>query len=317
MGSNHIRLYGSLKDVELVGFFDPDDVAAARVEALYGCPRLKSIEALADRADAVSIASPSAAHEEAGLFFLSKGIHCLIEKPMATTRAGCEALIAAAERAGAVLLAGHVERFNPAVQEVQALLGQGATVHAVDARRLSSHSMRVEDVDVVADLMIHDLDIVCALAGAPVESLSAAGAHTDGMTGQDHVTALLRFANGAIASVTASRITEYTVRKLDVATDRGVIAVDYMNQSVDVYRRDRLRRMDGVPQDFGEYAVETAMERIKVRRAEPLFVELTHFVDCIRNGTPPQVPGTQAMAALDLVGKILEKARKDAKWRAA
>lgn len=311
MGRNHLRVYDNLKDTQLVGFLEIDDEAAETVLAQHDCRRFRTLGELAGEVDAVSICSPSVTHEEIGLHFLERGIHCLIEKPLATSEAACRALIDAAEDSGAVLLVGHIERFNPAVQQVLALLDKGAQVHAIDARRLSSVSKRIDDVDVVADLMVHDLDIVCALIKDRVASVRAAGVCTPGLSGRDHVTGLLCFEGGATATVTASRITQYTVRELSVVTDRGVIAVNYMDQSVDIYQHDTLRQSDDLAVRFGNYAIDIAMERIQVRRAEPLLIELAHFIDCIRNGTSPQVTGRQAMQALKLVWQIQRRVARD------
>ncbi len=311
MDRNHLRVYENLKNTQLVGFLEIDDSEAQLAGAQNDCRRFRTLDEVAAEVDAVSICSPSVTHEEIGLHFLDRGVHCLIEKPLATSEVACRSLIRAAEKSGAVLLVGHIERFNPAVQQVLALLEKGAQVHAVEARRLSSVSKRNNDVDVVTDLMVHDLDIVCALVPDRVDSVIAAGVCTPGLSGRDHVTSLLCFQGGAIATLTSSRITQHTVRELCVVTDRGVIAVNYMDQSVDIYQGDAIRRTAELPAKFGDYVIDTAVERIQVRRAEPLMIELAHFIDCVRNGTPPQVTGRQALQALDLVWQIQRCVERD------
>lgn len=312
MGRNHVRVYDGLKNVELVGIYEVNDTAAEAVVKQFGCRRFSSLEEVAASVDAVSICTPSVTHHEVGVYFLSRGIHCLIEKPLATIEAHCQELIKLAKGSGAVLLVGHIERFNPAVQQVFALLERGVTVRAIEARRLSSVGQRIKDVDVVADLMVHDLDIVAALVPQAVVDVAAAGVYMYSPDQGDHVTALLRFEGGAIATVTASRITQYTVRELSVVTDLGVIAVNYMDQSVEVFQSDNVRLKTGRQAEFGEYALDIAMERIVVRRMEPLQIELTHFVDCIRNGTAPIVSGEQALQALRLVWRVHTNIREQA-----
>ena len=309
MGKNHLRVYDMLKDVELVGLYDPDPVAAATLSAQYDCRAFSSPDAVAGEIDAVSICSPSSTHGEVGLRFLNAGIHCLIEKPLATSERDCHALIGAARASGAKLLVGHIERFNPAVQQVAVLLDGSQSIHAIETHRLSSVSKRITDVDVVADLMVHDLDIVNALMGQPVTSLDVAAVNTDDSPGSDHVTALLRFANHTVACVTASRITQNTVRKLSVTTDAGMVEVDYMNQSIDIYRQYAVSVDDNKTSKFGDYTLDTSVERVVVRRTEPLQVELSHFIDMIRTDAKPIVTGEQGLEAMRLVWSIQDAVR--------
>ncbi|MCG8544526.1 MAG: Gfo/Idh/MocA family oxidoreductase [Alphaproteobacteria bacterium] len=304
MGRNHLRVYGTLKHVDLVGVYDADSEVAAEAARQLGCRSIASLDDVADMVDAVSICSPSTTHVDVGLRMLQAGVHCLIEKPLATSEKDCLALIEAARASNAKLLVGHIERFNPAVQQLSVLLDGNQTVQAIDARRLSSVGRRITDVDVVADLMVHDLDIVMALIKSDVVSIEAQAVSTYGTPGGDHVVALLRFANNSIASLTASRITQNTVRKLAVTTDVGFIDVDYIDQSIEVFLQDKVKMARAGTSRFGDYALDIAMERVQVRRTEPLQMELSHFAQVVRENVSPLVPGEEGLAVLRLVWQI-------------
>ncbi|MEM9203223.1 MAG: Gfo/Idh/MocA family oxidoreductase [Actinomycetota bacterium] len=297
MGRNHARVYSQMKGVDLVAIVDPDGARAREVAELYGGSPLTAVEQL-DGVDAVSIAAPSVLHARIGADLLARGVHCLVEKPLATTREDGEALIAAADAGGAVLLVGHIERFNPAVRQLKTIVDSEDIV-VLNARRMSAVSGRITDVDVVSDLMVHDLDIVRFLMGGDITDVTARG--VDGPHGPDHVTALLSFTNGRMASLTASRVTQNQVRSLEVTTRERFYTVDYPNQELLIYRQGRI---GGTAADDGSYVLDVGTERVFVRRLEPLVEELQHFVGAARGEHPPEVDGASALAALDLVWDI-------------
>lgn len=303
MGRNHLRVYSALKWVELIAVIDVDPDRASEAAREFGCNAYGSVDDIVGKVDAVSVCVPSTDHAAVGRYLLDHGIHCLIEKPLATTEQDCLDLIAAAERNGAILLVGHIERFNPAVRQLSAML-EGHGIHAIDVRRLSAVSGRISDVDVVADLMVHDLDIVLSLIGEQPSSVTARGVHTAGGKGQDYVTALLSFPRGGLATLTASRITQNKVRELHVTTDLGLVAINYSTQELMIYRQERIMPADETAASFGNYAVDIAMERVAIRSTEPLVAELQHFIDTIRRNTSPLVTGEQALDALRLVWRI-------------
>lgn len=297
MGRNHARVYSQMKGVELVAIVDPDPKTAREVAGLYGGSPLADVSQL-DGIDAASIAAPSVLHAEIGTSLLAEGIHCLVEKPLATSRIDGETLIAAAAAGDAVLLVGHIERFNPAVRQLKAILEKEQVV-VVNTRRMSAVSSRIHDVDVVSDLMVHDLDIVRFLMGGDIAEVTARG--VDGPYGPDHVTALLTFADGRMASLTASRVTQNQVRSLEVTTRERFYTVDYPNQELLIYRQGRIGE---TASDDGSYVLDVGTERVFVRRLEPLVEELQHFVGAARGDHPPEVDGASALAALDLVWTI-------------
>lgn len=304
MGQNHLRVYDGLKNTRLIGLFDPDQLRAKELAAEYNCVSYPNLAELAAAIDAVSVCSPSVTHHECGHYLIDQGIHCLIEKPLATSQEDCLDLIEKAKLAKVKLLVGHIERFNPAVQQIFSLLRQGANIQAIEARRLSSVSARIKDVDVVMDLMVHDLDIVLALVDSKVTSIQASEVRTEESQGGNYVTALLGFENGIAASVTASRISPNPVRSMSVTTDQGTVEIDYQNQSADVYLKSSLVNRGGEYGAFGQYASSISMENVQIRRQEPLQLELKHFVDIIREDLEPFVSGHQALSALEAVWEI-------------
>ncbi len=304
MGRNHLRIYDLLKGADLVAIVDPDLERAGQLAAQYGCRAYGRVEDLVGKVDAVSVVSPSTTHAEIATYLLDNGIHCLVEKPLATTEEGGRAIIAAAERSGCVLLVGHVERYNPAIQQLADIIGGGVKIHAVDARRMSAVSARIQDVDVVADLMVHDLDIVLALVGEQVSRVRAAGVGTGGAGGGDYVTALLSFASGSLASLTASRITQNKIRELHLTTDQGFFSVNYVTQSLSIFQQGGAKDQPYKATQRGSYVLDIAMERVLVRAAEPLMLELQNFLDAINGTARPIVTGPQALDALRLVWQI-------------
>jgi predicted dehydrogenase len=314
MGMNHLRIYGGLKGVELVGFVDADPARAQLAAARHGCREFASAQELAREIDAASIAVPSSLHAEIAGPLLEQGVHCLVEKPLATTETECEALIAAADSSGAVLLVGHVERFNPVVRQLAHIV-RGSVVHAVDVRRMSALSARITDVDVVADLMIHDIDVVLSLLGTDVTDVFAHGVSSAASRGDDYVTATFMFAGGSMATLTASRITHNKIRELNVTADVGYITADYLNQELLIHSQSRTTGStgDGIGAD---YVLDLAIERVLIRPEEPLDVEIRHFVDAVQHGTPPLVSGRAALDAMRFVWQI-QRLLADQRSRAA
>lgn len=309
MGANHARVYDTLKGAELVAVVDGDADRAAHVAEVHGGEPLTSIRDLAGRVDAVSVAAPSCLHADLGCELLAMGIDCLIEKPLATSIADGLRLVEAAERHGRKVLVGHIERFNPAVEQLAVILRGESRVLALDTRRMSAVSSRITDVDVVSDLMIHDLDIVLGLTGQPVVEVTARGAAVEGAVGEDYVTALLTFADGSLASLTASRITQNQVRSLEVTTADRLYAVDYSNQSLNIFRQGRIGGIADEQVDPGRYLLDVGTERVFVRRVEPLVAELSHFVEVVRGREPARVDARSAVQVLEVADRIRASVR--------
>jgi len=267
--------------------------------AVHGSRALASIDDLPE-VDAAVVAVPTALHLPVGLALMERGVHCLIEKPLALTGDEANVLIDAAESAGVVLQVGHVERFNPAVRQLRELL-EGERVLVANARRMSAVSSRVSDIDVVMDLMVHDIDVVLYLMGPDVVEVEARG--VDGPNGSDHVTALLRFEGNRLASLTGSRITQNQVRQLEVTTADRFLTVDYPSQELLIFRQGRIGGVGDEGFD-GRYVLDVETRRVFVRRSEPLVAQLEHFVGAVRGDHPCEIGGRQALATLDLVWTI-------------
>lgn len=308
MGASHARVYSTLKGAELVAVVDADRERAEHVAELYGARAVSHVSDLEGEVEAASVAVPSSVHHEVGLELLGLGVDCLIEKPIASDLQQGRALVDAADRLDRVLLVGHIERFNPAIEQLREIVQAGPPVLAVDVRRMSAVSSRISDVDVVADLMIHDLDVVLDLIGEDVVDVVARGSTANGRRGTDYVTALVTFANGVLATFTASRVTQNQVRELQVTTEERLLTVDYSAQALLIHRQGRIGSIGGNEPDGGRYVLDVGTERVFVRRSEPLAAELAHFVAAVRGAVPPRVSGSSALRALELATQIRDMA---------
>jgi predicted dehydrogenase len=293
LGKHHARLLAQAAGVRFAAAVDTVPERAAAAVAGTAAPALTDYRELFNRVDAVTIASPTELHHDIALAFLQRGTSVLVEKPMTRTIAEGEALIAAAAASGATLAVGHTERYNPAVAAVMPFV---TTPRFIEVHRLGVFPDRSLDIDVVFDLMIHDLDIILALVKAPPVSIEAVGVPvlTDKF---DIANARLRFASGCIANVTASRISKERVRKIRFFQPDAYVSIDYAEQEVEGYR---LLRRDGErPQIQGG--------KLPVTREEPLKRELADFVRAVREKRPPLVAGEDGLRALTLAQAIADK----------
>ena len=304
MGAHHVRLYDNLAGVELVAVVDANEACARAVGEKYRCAAYKNVDEIVGKVDAVSIAVPSTFHHEVGCYLLEANISCLVEKPLATNEEDCLALIASAEHSSATLMVGHVERFNPVVRQIKEILQDGHAVLSIDARRMSWGGRRIKDVDVILDLMIHDLDVVLHLTGASVRAVQAAGCCLPDSVGADHASALLAFDNGSFANLTASRITQNKIRELQVVSDLRYFSANYSTQELLIYRGDTQVTERVFGPRSGGYVLDLAIERVFVRQEEPLRAEIEHFLDSVRYDSEPSVTGQQALECLRVAWAI-------------
>lgn len=303
MGVNHARVVSRLPGAELSAVVDPDLERATWVAQQFGGRPLGSVEELDGAVDAACVAVPSSMHLSVASRLFELGVDCLVEKPLAASTADAQLLVDRARRHGRTLVVGHIERFNPAVSALGRILADGAPVRAVDARRMSAVSARITDVDVVSDLMIHDLDIVLGMVPSAVSDVVARGVR-DANGALAYVTALITFEDTTLATVTASRITQNQVRRLQVTTDERLYSVDYAAQELEVYRQGRIGEFaEGTPD--GQYVIDVATERVFVRRVEPLSAELEHFIDCLNGKESPRVPGEAGVRALEVAEMVV------------
>ncbi len=305
LGKHHARILASLPDVELVAVVDSNRSRAEEIAAGVGSTALFDAADLAGKVDAVSVAVPTEWHLAIARPLLLSGVHVLVEKPMARSLDEADAMIAAAEQGGALLAVGHTERFNPAVAAARPLL---TDPRFIEVHRLGTFPERSLDIDVVFDLMIHDIDVVLSLVSAPVESIEAVGVPV--LTGRvDIANVRIRFANGCIANLTASRISRDRVRKIrffQQAQPSAYVSIDYAAQKVEVL---------GVVRGVGPLPAIKGGE-LPVTNDEPLKRELVDFVEAIRNNRPPTVDGQQGRRALALAQQIVDRMTTEARPRA-
>ncbi len=309
MGKNHLKTYKTLQGVELVGVYDIFPEAAKAAAEMFGIKAFSSMEEVAKEVDAVSVVTTSITHADVGEFFLNKGIHCLMEKPLATTEEGCLRLINAAKNNNVTLLVGHIEQFNPAVEQMHKILNNASMIRSLTAQRMSAASGRITDVDVAMDLMIHDVEVVLSLVKSNVSKIHAAAVRTpDHASGKDYITAVLEFENGVTANLTASRITQARVRTLTVTTDTNYIDMDFINQSINVHSQGRMPyvNQEEIP-EWMNYGLKGSVEQLFIPTNQPLQAELSHFISCINGKATPRISGENALAALKVLWEIQEK----------
>ncbi|HEX2253452.1 MAG TPA: Gfo/Idh/MocA family oxidoreductase [Thermoanaerobaculia bacterium] len=286
LGYHHVRLLAALPEAELVGVFDASPAAAERVREDHGARVFERLEDLAGAVDAAVVAVPTVFHAEVAGPLLERGIHVLVEKPMASSLAEADRLIAAAERSGAVLGVGHVEFYNPAVQ---ALLAAGGTPRFVEIERLARFTPRSLDVDVVLDLMIHDLQILHALDDSPLGEIRATG--IDVLSPRvDIANARIELASGCVASVTASRVSAERVRKLRIFREHRYHSLDYQAQEIKGFR------LEAAEESGGERRI--VADDLPVTAAEPLRRELQAFLARCRGEQVPFADGASGRRAL-------------------
>jgi predicted dehydrogenase len=296
-GRNHARVYRELEGAELIGVFDQNQERAAAIAAEFQTQVLKGLDELCRRADAASVAVPTVAHAEVGCRLMETGLDVLVEKPMAVNLAEADALLLSAKKNGRILQVGHVERFNPAVIAVEPILNRPLFF---EVHRLGVFTPRSLDVDVIYDLMIHDLDILLALVNEPVTEVKAVGIPvlTDKV---DIAHARLEFAGGAVANITASRVSTERVRKMRFFQQHEYISLDYA-------RRDALRigvKKPGPQPEFG-------FEKLNAPAIEPLHAELDAFVNAVRSRKEPRTNGRAGRAALELAVHVMASIQEHA-----
>jgi predicted dehydrogenase len=290
-GKNHCRAIHECARAELVAAVDIDTARAGEAAAAHGAEALSDYHELAGRVDAAVVAAPTSVHAEIGCWLLEAGIDVLVEKPIAADLAGAERLIGAAEKAGRILQVGHLERFNPAVVELE----RRATLPLFfEIHRLNDFSPRSLDVDVVLDLMIHDVDIVLALARAEPAEIRAAGISILSPK-VDIANVRLQFPNGCVANLTASRVSTERVRKLRLFQPQQYLSLDYGRQDLAI---------------FSVAGGQIGFEQAPVTKSEPLRLQLEAFLDSVETRKSPKTSGPAARQSLGAALAILDKIKE-------
>jgi predicted dehydrogenase len=292
LGQHHARVYAALPGAELVGVYDVEPGRSREIAQRHGCAVLEHLKDVVERADAVSVAVPTVDHHRVVAALLEAGKDVLVEKPITTTLDQADDLVRLAAEKGRVLQVGHVERFNPAVDLLRAHAGKP---RFVEVHRLAPFSPRSLDIDVVLDLMIHDLDLVLSLDGSEAVQVEAVGVPVLSPR-VDIANARLRFASGLIANLTASRVSVEKVRKFRVFAPRTYISADLVAREAQVYRLCD-----------GDHGPDISVERSTPGGVEPLVRQLEAFLEAVRQRSEPVVSAGDGRKALALAETILER----------
>lgn len=307
MGQHHTRVLSLLKDVELFGVADINVTRGLDIASKYRVRFFENYLDLLPYVDAVCVAVPTRLHHQVGLDCLHAKTHVLIEKPIAASIVEAESLVNAAAEANRILQVGHIERFNPAFQELSKVL-KTEEMLALEAHRMSPYSERANDVSVVLDLMIHDIDLLLELTCDPVVRITASGSRA-----LDYVTATIGFADGTIANLTASKVTHRKIRRIAAHCRNCLTEADFLNNEILIHRQTTA----DYTTDYGQvlYRQDGLIEKVYTSNIEPLHAELEHFVSCVRGGNQPSVGGEQALKALRLASLIEQMALEGQMWQ--
>jgi len=326
MGRNHLRVLSSIEGAELVGVCDQSPDAVAQASEKYGVPGYESWREMLDagRLDAMVVAVPTRFHCDIGVAALEGGVHVLVEKPIAYTLEEGQALVDAAKRAQRVLAVGHIERFNPAIRELQRRVAAGelGRVFHIFARRQGPFPARIRDVGVVIDLATHDLDVMSHLVGSGVSRVYAETEQRIHTEHEDMLNALVRFETGEVGVLQVNWLTPTKIRELSVLGERGLFLVNYLTQELMHYKNaDVEGGGDVVPQL--QSVSEGDAVRIPITQAEPLVLELQSFLQSIQAGRPAEVDGEAGLRALQLAlalvwsateGRVLDRDQLRELW---
>ncbi len=294
IGGFHTRALASLPGVMLVGVCDPDAMRAQKLAWEYNCTPYTKPEELIGHVDAVIVAVPTQLHHSIGMYCLEHGVHTLVEKPIAATTQEARDLIQCAKRQGLVLQVGHVERFNPAVVEAAKYIKDP---RFITITRQGPYNGHMANISVVLDLMIHDIDLLYTLVPSEVVSIDAMGLSVFS-SHEDIANVRLRFANGAVADLTANRASFERARYMHLFQPSGYVSVDFMNARVKTYRKEK-----AVIEKMSDLSVIYP----KVEKQQPITAEILHFIDCIKTARTPAPNGETGTKALDLALQICEK----------
>ena len=288
LGQHHARIYSELETSEFIGFYEPNDQAAMKIEEAYGCRRFKSLEELAHKCDAISVVCPTDLHAEVAMPLLDHGCHLLVEKPLCTSSTEAESILTRAKENKLIVQVGHIEHYNPVMDFLE---------EAVDAPkyltvdRLAPFQPRGTEVGVVLDLMIHDIGIALALVSSPLKSVEAIGVRVLSKT-EDIANARLVFENGCVANLNASRVSEKKAREIRVFQDSGYLSLDFMNQKGHFIQRKGL---------------QLERNEVPVEKGEPLALEIASFLECVLEAKIPKTDGLFGKSALEVALAVTKK----------
>ena len=295
LGKYHARIYSGMPGVELVAVMDIDPVRSRMAAEECGTQALTAIANLPHEIDAVSVAVPTRDHLSVARSFLARGVHALIEKPLASNEEEAQEIIDLAHGNGVILQVGHLEQFNPGVVRLKEL---AKTPRFIEAHRLGQFSKRSIDVDVVSDLMIHDIDVILSMIKSEITAIYASGCEvlTDRV---DIANARIEFANKAVANVTASRVSKNAIRRIRVFAEAHYYGLDFQSQQIEEIHLGE----SGSDTEFPDLVQNT----IEVVPKLPLNAELEDFIDCIKTGREPLVSGQDGLMAVRVAAQIQQR----------
>jgi predicted dehydrogenase len=298
LGRLHAQKIASFPDVRFAGVYDADPARAKAVAEECGTRAYASCRGLLRDVDAVSIAVPTTAHYRVAMDAIRTGAHVLLEKPIAANIRQARALVREAAKRGLVFQIGHVERFNPAVREAASFL---AEPRFIECHRLGPFGGRGTDVDVVLDLMIHDIDLILSFVNSPVTRIHAVGVPVISPN-VDIANVRLTFANGCVANVTASRVSARKQRKIRIFQEDAYVSMDFVEHKIQIFRRTRPGGPEGVPEISGEL--------LETEKGDSLRDEIRSFLDCAASGDAPKVSGADGLFALETAFRIRRRMRR-------
>lgn len=292
LGQHHARLLAEIEGAELIGIVDINETVGREIANKYSVAYYKNFEELIGKVDAVSVVVPTSLHHKVARFFLERNVHTFIEKPITKTLDQANDLVSLAGEKQLTLQVGHVERFNSAIIKLQSLC---ENPRFIECQRMGPFSPRVQDVGVILDLMIHDIDIVLSLVKSPIKRIDAIGIPV--LTeNEDIANAHIVFESGCIANLSASRISDERIRKLRIFELDRYCSLDYANQAITMRRKSSLEE-------------KIIQEELEVHKAEPLRLELEHFINCVEERKKPLVTIEDGKNALEVALEILEQAK--------
>lgn len=295
MGKNHVRSYVALKHVcDLVGIYDIDQKKSKEMAKSYGVKSFSSLDSILKEVNAVNIATPTTTHYSITLKAIEAGKHVLIEKPITNEIDEANEILKRAKKKKLIVQVGHIERFNPAIKALPDMLEE-ENIIAIDVQRMGPYDPRIDDTDVIQDLMIHDIDVVSSLIDSKIVKVNAFARKVVSKKHMDFAVANYQTQNDVIVTLTSSRATNKKIRKMAITTEKSFIELDYLNRKI-----TRTRRGNGDLNKNKQREYEETYEN----EEEPLKMQLMHFVNSIKNKTKPLISGHDGLEALKLIKLI-------------
>jgi UDP-N-acetylglucosamine 3-dehydrogenase len=311
MGKHHVRNYSELENTNLVCIAERDEKNQEFLKKKYNIPVYSDYEDVVKNheIDAVTIATPTKTHKKIAEFFIKNNINVLIEKPIASSIDEANEIIELAKKHNVKLMIGHIERFNPAIQDLKKRLeaGELGRIFKIDANRIGPYPQRIGDVGVVIDLAVHDIDIMRYLLNAEPKRVFAELGYKLKDENEDLLSAIIRFNNNTISVLNINWLTPTKIRRLHITGERGMFVVNYIDQTLYFYENDFINNSEDISLGSNSFYInEGKMVKYLIQKKEPLKAELEHFVDCIINDKQPQVSGKDGLRALEIALELIK-----------